>query len=151
MASAEHLLNEAHYAFANISYGESRANKRNAARAKSLCRKIIRRFPDSTEASEARAILRRLGEESPVSPMLDRARETTPAKDHSRRDQVVVVEAGCAEHDGKNGEGAEGECGKAERGHRCIFQAAQIKGVHFDLNAVRRTERKSLPQAHPLS
>jgi hypothetical protein len=67
MASAERLLNEAHYAFARISYGESLANKRHAARAKSLCRKILRRYPESMEASEARAILKRLGEESYVS------------------------------------------------------------------------------------
>jgi hypothetical protein len=67
MASAERLLNEAHYAFASISYGESLSNKRHAARAKALCRKILRRYPSSMEASEARAILRRLGEESYVS------------------------------------------------------------------------------------
>ena len=69
MATAEQLLNEAQYAFANISFGESFANTRYAARAKSLCRKIIRKFPATTEASEARAILRRMGEEAYLSKM----------------------------------------------------------------------------------
>ena len=90
MASAEHLLNEAHYAFANISYGESRANKRNAARAESLCRKIIRRYPTSTEASEARAILRRLGESLDVSSMRSPGQAKTRVENHSGRDQAVV-------------------------------------------------------------
>jgi hypothetical protein len=69
MASAEQLLNEAQYAFANISFGESFANARYAARAKSMCRRIIRSFPTTTEAQEAHAILRRLGEESYTSEM----------------------------------------------------------------------------------
>jgi len=69
MASAEQLLNEAQYAFANISFGESLANARYAARAKSMCRRIIRSFPTTTEAQEAQAILRRLGEESYTAEM----------------------------------------------------------------------------------
>jgi hypothetical protein len=69
MASAEQLLNEAQYAFANISFGESLANARYAARAKSMCRRIIRSFPTTTEAQEAHAILRRLGEESYTAEM----------------------------------------------------------------------------------
>ena len=67
MATAEQLLNEAQYAFANISFGESLANTRHAARAKSLSRKIIRKFPTTMEAQEAHAILRRLGEEAYTS------------------------------------------------------------------------------------
>jgi hypothetical protein len=82
MATAEQLLNEAHYAFASISYGESLANKRNAAHAKSLCRKIMRRYPASMEASEARAILRRLGEESYVSTLPDRHQHMTQESHH---------------------------------------------------------------------
>ena len=82
MASAEQLLNEAHYAFASISFGQSLSNKRHAARAKSLCRKIMRRFPGSMEASEAQAILRRLGEESYVSTLPDRHRHMTQAEHH---------------------------------------------------------------------
>jgi len=64
MASAEQLLNEAQYAFQSISAGESRDNRRNASRAKSLCRKIIQKFPTSTEAVSAHGILKRLGEEA---------------------------------------------------------------------------------------
>lgn len=82
MASAERLLNEAHYAFANISYGESLSNKRHAARAKALCRKILRRYPSSMEASEARAILRRMGEESYVSTLPVQHRHVTNAAQH---------------------------------------------------------------------
>ncbi len=82
MASAERLLNEAHYAFASISYGESLANTRHAARAKSLCRKILRRFPESMEASEARAILKRLGEESYVSTLPVAHRHMTQTAHH---------------------------------------------------------------------
>jgi hypothetical protein len=66
MANAEKLLHEAQYAFNSISFGESRANSRNRRRAGSLSRKIIRRYPDSIEAQEAHAILRRLGEEAYV-------------------------------------------------------------------------------------
>ena len=69
MASAEKLLHEAQFAFQSISFGESYRNKRNASRAKSLCLKIIRRHPNSMEASEAHAILRRLGEEAYTSKM----------------------------------------------------------------------------------
>ena len=87
MASAEHLLNEAHYAFARISYGESLANKRNAARAKSLCQKIMQRYPATMEASEARAILRRLGEESYVSTLPDRHQHMTQASHHLGREE----------------------------------------------------------------
>lgn len=62
MANAEKLLNEAHYAFNRINSGESPDNRRNASRARSLCMKIIRRYPASAEASSAKAILRRLGD-----------------------------------------------------------------------------------------
>ena len=67
MASAEQLLNEAQYAFHSINSGESRDNRRNASRASSLCRKIIRKFPTSTEAAAAHGILRRLGDEAYTS------------------------------------------------------------------------------------
>jgi len=74
MANAEQLLHEAQYAFQSISFGESRQNSRNAARAKSLSLKIIRRFPTSMEAGEAHALLRRLGEEAYSSKMTARHR-----------------------------------------------------------------------------
>jgi hypothetical protein len=82
MASAEQLLNEAQFAFASISYGESLANKRHAVRARSLCRKIIRRHPGGMEAREARAILRRLGDETYVAPVPDQPRHMTRASHH---------------------------------------------------------------------
>ena len=82
MATAEQLLNEAHYAFNSISYGESRENRRNAARATSLCRKIIRRFPTGIEADEAHAILRRLGEEAYTSTLARQHKHTTQAEHH---------------------------------------------------------------------
>jgi hypothetical protein len=62
MASAEQLLNEAQYAFQCITAGESRDNRRNAARAKSFCRKIFRKYPGSSEAMVAHGIMMRLGE-----------------------------------------------------------------------------------------
>ena len=83
MATAEQMLNEAQYAFANITFGESFANARHAARAESLARKIIRKYPATTEASEARAILRRLGEEAYTSEMTVRHRHVTQAEHHS--------------------------------------------------------------------
>jgi hypothetical protein len=83
MANAEQLLNEAQYAFQSISYGESRDNMRNASRAKSLCTKIIRKFPTSSYAAEAHAILRRLGEEAYTSHLRVVHQHTTQAEHHT--------------------------------------------------------------------
>jgi len=83
MANAEQLLNEAQYAFQSVSYGETPGNKRHAARAKSLCRKIIRKFPTSSYASEAHAILRRLGEEAYSSKMNVEHRHVAPSEHHT--------------------------------------------------------------------
>ena len=66
MASAEQLLNEAQYAFQSITAGDSRENRRNAARAKSLCQKIFRKYPGTTEAVVAHGIMMRLGAEVPM-------------------------------------------------------------------------------------
>lgn len=82
MASPDQLLHEAQYAFLSISAGESRENKRNAARARSLSRKIIRNHPASMEAKEALAILRRLGDEAYVSAMGSRHRHITEEEHH---------------------------------------------------------------------
>ena len=95
MATAEQMLNEAHYAFANITFGESFANARNAARAKSLSRKIIRRFPTTMEAQEAHAILRRLGEEAYTSKMPVRHLHKTGAE-HHRVSAATTVDPGAA-------------------------------------------------------
>jgi hypothetical protein len=62
MSSAEQLLNEAQYAFQSISAGKSWENARNAARAKSFCKKIFRKYPGSSEAVVAHGIMMRLGE-----------------------------------------------------------------------------------------
>jgi len=83
MASAEQLLNEAQYAFQSISFGESRDNKRNASRSKSLCKKIIRKFPAASEAVEAHAILKRLGEEAYLSNISITHRHTTQKTHHT--------------------------------------------------------------------
>ncbi|MDJ0813916.1 MAG: hypothetical protein QNJ23_09305 [Woeseiaceae bacterium] len=64
MASAERLLNEAQYAFNSVGPGGNRDDRRRASRARSLARKIIRKYPDSTEAAVARSLLRRLGDEA---------------------------------------------------------------------------------------
>ena len=90
MATAEQLLNEAQYAFANISFGESFANTRHAARAKSLCRKIIRKFPATMEAGEARAILKRLGEEAYTSEMPIRHRHVSQSQHHETPKPLAV-------------------------------------------------------------
>lgn len=82
MASAEHLLHEAQYAFNSITYGESRANRRNAARASKLCNKIIRRHPGTTEAYVAHAILRRLGEEAFMPKLAARHRHIPESEHH---------------------------------------------------------------------
>ena len=82
MATPEQLLHEAQYAFLSISAGETRQNKRNAARARSLSRKIIRNHPASMEAKEALAILRRLGDEAYESAMGSRHRHITEEEHH---------------------------------------------------------------------
>ncbi|MDJ0700742.1 MAG: hypothetical protein QNJ07_12870 [Woeseiaceae bacterium] len=64
MADAERLLNEAQYAFQSISYGESWSNRRNRRKATSLCKKIMRKYPGTTQAREAHSILLRLGEQA---------------------------------------------------------------------------------------
>jgi len=80
MASAEQLLNEAQYAFSSINSGDSADNRRNAARANSLCRKIIRKFPTSTEAASALAILKRLGDEAFTSKLKAQHRHSSEHK-----------------------------------------------------------------------
>ena len=82
MANAEKLLHEAQYAFQCISFGETPENRRNAAKATSLCKKIIRKYPASMEASEAHALLRRLGEEAYSSKLSKRHRHVSQATHH---------------------------------------------------------------------
>lgn len=79
MASAEQLLNEAQYAFQSITAGESRENRRNVARAKSLCKKIFRKHPGTSEAIVAHGIMMRLGE----SPFPSNIEVVHQHKDHA--------------------------------------------------------------------
>lgn len=83
MANAEQLLNEAQYAFQSISSGDTGENRRNAARAKSLCKKIFRKYPGSSEAAVAHGIMMRLGEEAFTSQMAVEHRHTTQAEHHT--------------------------------------------------------------------
>ena len=85
MASAEQLLHEAQYAFSCITYGESRQNRRNASRASSLCKKIIRKYPGTMEASEADAILKRMGERGYTSNLAVVHRHKSPREHHRPR------------------------------------------------------------------
>lgn len=85
MATAEELLREAQYAFQCISFGESSSNARYTRRASSISRKIIRKYPGTMEASEAHAILRRLGEEAYTSSINARHRHIPQQEHHKPR------------------------------------------------------------------
>jgi len=90
MATAEQLLHQAQYAFQCISFGESRENTRNRARAKSICLKIIRKHPGTMQSDEAHAILRRLGEEAYTSRLATRHRHITQAEHHSQKTSSLI-------------------------------------------------------------
>ena len=90
MATADELLREAQYAFQCISFGESSGNARNRRKATSLSRKIIRKYPGTMEASEAYALLRRLGEESYTSNLAATHRHVS---EPTKRESQAVVEA----------------------------------------------------------
>jgi len=103
MASAEQLLNDAQYAYQSISGGVTGDNDRNAARAKSLCKKIIRKYPSSTQAVEAHAILKRLGEEAFSSNLeaehrhrphaeAHQAPRPAPRESYTHDDQTVLLD-----------------------------------------------------------
>lgn len=59
MASADELIREAEYAFRNISQGSTRARK-YTAKAKKYAKRVVRQYPNSIEAAQARLILDRL-------------------------------------------------------------------------------------------
>ena len=92
MATADELLREAQYAFQCISFGESPSNARNRRRASSISRKIIRKYPGTMEASEAYAILRRLGEESYTSSLALQHRHISQREHHKPAEPMTVVE-----------------------------------------------------------
>lgn len=85
MATAEKLLHEAYFAFNSISYGETPGNRRNRRRAKRLCHKILRKYPGTTEATEAHGILMRLGEEAYTSLLTKQHQHITSARHHAPR------------------------------------------------------------------
>ena len=60
MANAAKLLIEAEFAFRNISPGSTNERK-YTARAKRYASRLVRKYPMSTEADQARTILRHLG------------------------------------------------------------------------------------------
>ncbi len=60
MAGAEELLHDAQYAVHGIGHGESRENRARSARAQSIAKKILRKYPGSIEATQAQGILDRL-------------------------------------------------------------------------------------------
>jgi hypothetical protein len=88
MASAEQLLNDAQYAFQSISVGDTRENRRNAALAKSLCKKIFRKYPGTSEAVVAHGIMMRLGEESFGSRLAVEHQHESHATAHDSRSSV---------------------------------------------------------------
>jgi len=65
VASADELIREAQYAFRNISHG-STDERKYRARAEKYARQIIRKYPASIEASQARQILVQLNFQVPV-------------------------------------------------------------------------------------
>lgn len=90
MATADKLLHDAQYAFQSISFGQSRDNTRNRSRAKSLCMKIIRKYPATMEAGEAHAILRRLGEEAYTSNLSKTHRHVASAIHHKPKPTTPI-------------------------------------------------------------
>ena len=61
LSDAAEMLRAAQYEFQNVSPG-AMDSKKHSAKAKSLARRIIRKFPDSHEATASRSILKNLGE-----------------------------------------------------------------------------------------
>ena len=59
MASADELIREAQYAFRNISHG-STDEKKYRAKATKYANQVIRKYPTSIEASQARSILNQM-------------------------------------------------------------------------------------------
>jgi hypothetical protein len=59
MMSADELIREAHYAFRNIGHSSTSENKYRA-RARKYAKQVIRKYPVSIEASQARRILDQL-------------------------------------------------------------------------------------------
>ena len=82
MASAEQLIHDAQYAFHSISAG-SADEKKYASRARRIAKRIVRRYPASTEATQAHEILSRLGVQSVLPTPSRTERATQFLKDHA--------------------------------------------------------------------
>jgi len=67
VASAGELIREAQYAFRNISYGSTDVRKYKARAAK-YAKRVIRKYPVSVEASQARRILDQLNVQIAIQP-----------------------------------------------------------------------------------
>lgn len=91
MPDANELLREAQYAFQNVSHG-STDSKKHAAEAKSLARRILRKYPDSREVAAARSILEQLGERVPAPKAQDQHVHTTPVEQHHYQSHRQVQE-----------------------------------------------------------
>ena len=78
---ADELLRDAQYALLNISHG-SADSKKHAAKAESLARRIIRRYPDSVEVASAHVILEQLGQRVPTPKKQFQHFHATPAQEH---------------------------------------------------------------------
>jgi len=83
VASAEELIREAQYAFRNIGHA-STDEKKYRARARKYARQLIRKYPTSMEASQARSILDQLNVGTLVQPQPAVASPTSAAADFER-------------------------------------------------------------------
>jgi hypothetical protein len=79
VATADELIREAQYAFRNISHGSTNERKYRA-RAIKYAKRIIRKYPTSIEASQARMILRQLDEYVEIAPPPAMPPLTTPTE-----------------------------------------------------------------------
>jgi hypothetical protein len=93
VANADELIREAQYAFRNISHG-STDERKYTARAKKYAKRVIRKYPASIEASQARSILRQLGISVDLLP---------PPVAPSKTDEAVDFEMSHARGSGHSG------------------------------------------------
>lgn len=86
MASAEELIREAQFAFHNVGPG-STDEKRNRALAKKFAMRVLRKYPVSAEAEQARAILSQLKIEYAL------AADTAPVARQTQQPDAIVPQA----------------------------------------------------------
>jgi len=83
VASADELIREAQYAFRNISHGSTDKGKYRA-RAERYAKRIVRQYPASIEASQARNILDQLNVRTDVRPSPDVSPQADAAAEFKR-------------------------------------------------------------------